>query len=64
MPLELTVRKPGTLMARLMKTEISDEQYAAIVALLSAPDDWVLVRRETVERPARRFGFQFRKEDE
>ena len=45
MSLNLTVKKPGNLLGIFLRTDITEEQYAQIVLLLSRPDEYQVARK-------------------
>lgn len=49
--LRLRVTRPGSLLSIMLDREITDEQYAQIVLVLAAPDDFVLIRKFDAPQP-------------
>ena len=43
--LKLTVKKPGNLLGVFLRCDITQEQYAMIVMLLSAPDTYTIAEK-------------------
>jgi hypothetical protein len=48
MSLNLTVKRPGNLLGVFLRTEITEQQYAQIVLLLSNPDKYQVTQKPTI----------------
>lgn len=46
--LQLVIRRPGSLLSKMIDIPISENQYADIVRLVSDPDRWVVAPREPI----------------
>lgn len=44
--LVLTIKRPGSLLSKLLEADINDQQYAQIVMLLTHPDKYAVVKRK------------------
>jgi hypothetical protein len=43
--LRLTVKRPSSLLSKLLEVDINEEQFTAIVLLLSRPDEFIVTRK-------------------
>lgn len=46
--LQLVIRRPGSLLSKMIDIPINEAQYADIVRLVSDPDRWVVAPREPI----------------